>query len=110
MGEGNPEAMGIELIGDRFFLEDFSTNKSSIVINKKGAEEIGFENPIGKHLQLGDERYNIIGVVENHHFESMHRNIRPLRMRYEGSPYYDYMPIKLNTKNLNETIEYVEAK
>lgn len=110
VGEGYHETMGIKLIDGRFFSEDFSTNASSIVINKKGAEEIGFENPIGKYLQLGDERYNIIGVVENHHFESLHRNIRPLGMRYEGSSYYDYMPIKLNTKNLNETIEYVEAK
>lgn len=110
VGEGYHEAMGIELIEGRFFSEDFSTNESSIVINKKGAEELGFENPIGKYLQLGDERYNIIGIVENHHFESLHRNIRPLGMRYEGSSYYDYMPIKLNTNNLNETIEYVEAK
>ncbi|MFP4042244.1 MAG: ABC transporter permease [Bacteroidales bacterium] len=110
VGEGYHEAMGIELIEGRFFSEDFSTNESSIVINKKGAEELGFEDPIGKYLQLGDERYNIIGIVENHHFESLHRNIRPLGMRYEGSSYYDYMPIKLNTNNLNETIEYVEAK
>jgi len=103
------ETMGIELIEGRFFNEDFSTNESSIVINKKGAEELGFENPIGKYLQLGDEKYNIIGVVENHHFESLHKNIRPLGLRYEGSPYYDYMPIKLNTRNLNETIEQVES-
>lgn len=109
VGEGYHETMGIELIDGRFFSEDFSSNQRSIVINKKGAEELGFENPIGKYLQLGDEKYNIIGVVENHHFESLHKNIRPLGLRYEGSAYYDYMPIKLNTRNLKETIEHVEA-
>jgi putative ABC transport system permease protein len=102
------ETMGIELLEGRFFSEDFSDKGSSIVINKKGAEELGFENPIGKYLQLGKERYNIIGVVENYHFESLQQEIRPVALRYEGSSYYDYLPVKLNTSDINGTIAHIE--
>jgi putative ABC transport system permease protein len=106
--EGYLDVMGIELLKGRFFTDNFSDNSDFVVINRKGAEELGFENPIGKYLQLGDERYDIIGVVENYHFESLHKSIRPVAIRYEGSPYYDYMPIKLTTGNLNETIKHIE--
>ncbi len=102
------ETMGIELLEGRFFSEEFSDKGSSIVINKKGAEELGFDNPLGKYLQLGKERYNIIGVIENHHFESLQQEIKPLALRYEGSSYYDYLPVKLNTGNINATIAHIE--
>jgi len=108
--EGYLDVMGIELLKGRFFSRKFSDNENSIVINKKAANELGFENPIGKYLQLTDQKFNIIGVIENHHFESLHKNIRPLGMRYEATPNYDYMPIRLNTNDMNKTISYIESK
>ena len=106
--EGYLETMGMKLLMGRFFTEDFSDNPSSVVVNKKAIEELGFENPLGKYLQLGDQRFTIIGVIENHHITSLQNEIRPLALRYEGSPYYDYLPVKLNTGEMNQTIEHIE--
>jgi putative ABC transport system permease protein len=102
--------MGIELLRGRFFSKDYSDNPGSIVINRKGAEALGFENPIGKYLKLGKYKYNIIGVVENHHFESLHRDIRPLAIRYYDKTNFFYMPIKLSTDNLSESIALIQDK
>src|SRR5690606_4382721 len=53
----------------------------SILINEEAMKVLGFENPVGEYLTAGDdEKYQIIGVVKNFHFKSVHDKIEPLVM------------------------------
>ncbi|MBS3770845.1 MAG: ABC transporter permease [Bacteroidales bacterium] len=116
VGEDYVDAMGLELTEGRFFTSDFSDNSTTVVINKKAAGQLGFENPIGKYLMLGKNKYTIIGVTNNYHFESLHKQIRPLALLYFDqelyfdSKFYQYMPVKLNTENLNQSIDYIKER
>ena len=116
VAEGYLDAMGLELIEGRFFSPNYAGNTTSVVINEKAARQLGFENPVGKWLKLGKNQYTIIGVVKNHHFESLHKQIRPLAMMYYDQKlyfdqkFYRYMPVKLNTGNLSQTIDYIKEK
>jgi putative ABC transport system permease protein len=116
VAEGYLDAMGLELIEGRFFSPNYAGNITSVVINEKAARQLGFENPVGKWLKLGKNQYTIIGVVKNHHFESLHKQIRPLAMMYYDQKlyfdqkFYRYMPVKLNTGNLSQTIDYIKEK
>ncbi|MGM0532775.1 MAG: ABC transporter permease [Bacteroidota bacterium] len=101
------DAMGLKLIEGRFFSEDFSDNPTSVVINKKAARQLGFENPVGKYLKIGRDKYTIIGVINNHHFESLHKKIRPLALLYFEHQYYQYMPVNLNTENFRESVDFI---
>lgn len=108
--ENYQDALGLKLLEGRFFSEDYSDNANSIVINEKAVEELGFDNPIGKYLKLGNDKFIIIGIVENFHYESLHKNIRPLGLRYSGYKHYSYMPVRLNTSELNQSISFIKDK
>ncbi len=72
----------LELKDGRFFSSEYSTDSSAIVINEKAARSLALMILLGKQLQLRvDHKYNIIGVVKDFHFKSLHHKIGPLIMR-----------------------------
>ena len=100
--------MGIKLLKGRFFSPEYSDNAGSVVINRNAARELGFEDPVGKYLKQGDQKFDIIGVVENHHFESLHKHIRPLGLYYYDNKRYQYMPVKIQGADMQETIRFID--
>jgi putative ABC transport system permease protein len=59
----------------RNFSKEFSTDSSACLINETLANEIGWDNPIGK--KLWDNRYTVIGVIKDFHPISVHNKIPP---------------------------------
>ena len=78
------ETLGIELIKGRDFDKKRPSDKdNAVIVNEKFVESMGWENPIGKRLTRGlpDEpgfSGEIIGVVKNFNFYSLHHKIEPL--------------------------------
>ncbi|EMR02752.1 ABC transporter permease [Cesiribacter andamanensis] len=79
--------LGMELVAGRNFSSAFGGDSSAVIINETTAQMLGYEDPIGKKIyQVGDyatgavNGLEIIGVVRNFHFESMHQQIGPLCM------------------------------
>ncbi|MEM0941180.1 MAG: FtsX-like permease family protein [Bacteroidota bacterium] len=77
VGYGLIETFGMEIAMGRPFSREFGDNNSEIVLNEKAIEIIGIEDPIGKSIQLWGRNREIIGVVKNFHFESLHEEIKP---------------------------------
>jgi putative ABC transport system permease protein len=76
------DVLNIKMLEGRFISREFPSDVNAVVLNKKAAEYIGIENPIGKKLRIWWTRKNltIIGIIDNFHFESLHRDVR--RMGY----------------------------
>ncbi len=74
------ETLNIGMIEGRFMSKDFPSDKDAVVINKKAAEYFGIPDPINKKLRIWwtQKDITIIGVIDNFHFESLHRNVRPM--------------------------------
>lgn len=72
--------LNIRMAEGRFLSRDFSSDKDAVVINRKAADYFGLADPVGKKLQIWATRkaYTIIGVMDNVHFESLHRDVRPM--------------------------------
>ncbi|MBI9068024.1 MAG: ABC transporter permease [Salinivirgaceae bacterium] len=65
----------MQLLKGRFFDSEHPTDNVAIVLNETAVRTLGWEkNPIGKHYKLGTIR-NVIGVVKDIHFESLHEQI-----------------------------------
>jgi putative ABC transport system permease protein len=76
----------------RFFSRDFPSDSSAIVINGAAAHAFGWGEDGGKYAigkkieminpQLGDARniYEVIGVVSDYNYQSLHSEIRPLSL------------------------------
>ncbi|WP_276372457.1 ABC transporter permease [Chryseolinea sp. H1M3-3] len=77
------DVMGIKVTKGRNFNVDFSTdNFGAYIINETAAREFGWKDPIGKSIwgPLGTDRDEgqIIGVVKDFNFASLHSKIAPL--------------------------------
>ena len=76
------ETMGIELTEGRSFSETFSTDTSKIIFNEAAIRIMNMKDPIGKTIKLwGQYDLEIIGVVKDFHFQSMHDVVNPLFFR-----------------------------
>lgn len=69
--------LNIQMVEGRFMSRDFPSDTSAVVLNKKGAEYLGIEHPIGKKLRIWwtEKNLTIIGIIDDFHFESLHKNV-----------------------------------
>lgn len=73
------ETMKIEMLKGRSFSKASPGDSLSVIINEQAMSVLGFDDPLGEHLTVGeDEVYTIIGVVRDFHFKSVHDKIEPL--------------------------------
>ncbi len=72
----------LKLKAGRFFSSESSSDASAVVINETAAKIMGFKDPVGETLITPQgENLNIIGVVKDFHFQSLHYKIEPLIMQ-----------------------------
>ena len=91
--------LGIEPVAGRLFSPAFPTDTSfRMVINESAARKYGFPaaaEAIGQKLMLtwrGQEyRFEIVGVVRDFHFESLHEPIEPLAFQLNGAQSGNYL-------------------
>jgi len=72
--------LNIRMAEGRFLSRDFPSDAEAVVINKKAAEYFGLPDPVGKKVRIWwtHKAYTIIGIMDNVHFESLHRDVRPM--------------------------------
>lgn len=81
------ETMGIELLQGRFFSEENGSDKTvAAVVNEATVKAYGWENPIGQSLPKPWQAIQVIGVVKDYHFASLHTEIEPLVMVLDPIP------------------------
>ena len=72
--------MGVQLVQGRDFSSQHPTDTlSGIIINESALQTFGWEDPLGQQLQVNtDINGEIIGVVKDFHFYSLHDPIEPM--------------------------------
>ena len=100
------ESLDINVVSGRNFDKYRSGDiEASVLINESAAKEFGWDSPIGKRIsiQYQDTTATIIGVVEDVHFESLRREIKPfIFYYYPKNPYQ--MLARISSNNTSETI------
>ncbi|MCP4725841.1 MAG: FtsX-like permease family protein [bacterium] len=85
---GYLETMNIALTEGRNFSKDFGSDiNDAVIVNEAAVRELNLRDPIGKTIYgLGTESQKIIGVVEDFHFGSLHKEIPPLVLALSCRP------------------------
>jgi putative ABC transport system permease protein len=110
------ETYAIDIIEGRNFSRERASDSLAIIINRRMAEFMDLDSPVGKQVTIpGDRRgsdvpYTIVGVMENVHHESLHKPIGPMLIRHDQGPRYPLISIHLATGEVSQTIDYLEAK
>ena len=109
---------GINILKGRDFSAKIPSDlQRAFIINKSAAELIGLEDPIGKAVKgatfdfstmdFVSKEGQIIGVVEDFHFESLDYTISPVMFQLSDQ-WLNWMSIKLNSNDVTGAIAQVE--
>ncbi|PSR55952.1 transporter permease [Adhaeribacter arboris] len=71
------ETMGMQIKEGRSFSRSFGADSTKIVLNETAAKMMGLKDPVGKNILKFGNKMQIIGVVKDFHFESLHEPIKP---------------------------------
>ncbi len=71
------ETMGMHIKEGRSFSKSYGSDSSNIIINEAAAKAMHLKNPVGTTVKYFGHDAQIIGVVKDFHFESMHEAIKP---------------------------------
>ncbi|MTI41343.1 FtsX-like permease family protein, partial [Fulvivirga lutimaris] len=102
----------IKIIAGRGFEEDRPSDyRQSMILNESAVKTLGYSNPeevIGlPFLQAGRWKGEVIGVVKDFHFNSLHEKITPLTMSIARG-YFTFLILEVNTDNIQNTIAQIE--
>ena len=98
---------GIEMAAGRPYSRDFPADTAhSLVINEAAAKLWGYPDPnaiIGKRFSQWGKEGQVIGVVKDFNYLSLHRSVEPLALRFEPTS-SRFITLKVSTFALSETI------
>jgi putative ABC transport system permease protein len=102
------EMLGIELKEGRAFSRDFGADTSTIIVNEAAIGVMGLRDPIGKVIDLrNDKKRQIVGVIKNFHYESLRSSVSP--MFFVLSPENtQYIIVKIEAGKERETIDKLQ--
>ncbi|GAB5526413.1 MAG: ABC transporter permease [Roseivirga sp.] len=107
-----PEAMDFKLLAGRFFDRSIASDSvGGFVVSESSLAEFELGSPdeaIGK--EFAKEYYpngRVIGVVEDFHVYSLHRELSPAIMVLAPKEAYNFMAIRVSPKDVSRTLEQV---
>lgn len=100
----------LKLVAGRSYSREHpSDSGKALVINEAAAKQYGYTNPadiIGKKFSQWGREGEVIGVVKDFNYISLHRNIEPLTLPFV--PYASrYLSLKLKSTDMTRTIAEV---
>lgn len=103
------ETMGMKLIeGESFSRDRGSDSIQSVIINRRALELITQNDPELRTLSIGDNTRQIIGVVEDFHFQSFHQSMEPafiiLDPSFAGNSF-----IRVKPGQMEATLGFIES-
>ena len=102
----------LELVAGRSYSRDFpSDSTSALVLNEAAARQYGYSNPgdiVGKKFDQWGRKGEVIGVVKDFNFISLHNNIEPLTLPFDAYA-SRYMSLKVKGENLPIILSQIES-
>ncbi len=99
---------GINLLAGRDFSKENKADETgAYIINQAAAKYLGWNDPIGKELifirhtnKREEMKGEVIGLVEDFHFQSLHHKVEPLLIYINRHIYYaDYLSIRFDSSS-----------
>jgi putative ABC transport system permease protein len=72
------ELLGVEVEAGRLFSREFGADSTKVIFNEAAIKLMGLNDPVGMQINLWGEDRQIIGVLKDFHFESLHKDVEPV--------------------------------
>ncbi len=103
------ETLGMKMAAGRSFSKDFGSEGNKIILNEAAVRTMHLKNPIGSNIKAyGNNNYQVIGVVKDFHFESLHEVVKPSFIMLNGGSPYNKMIVRIKETNQKETLAQIQ--
>jgi len=104
------KTFSIQMEAGSSFLSEGKMLSGGYILNQTAAKSIGWEEPVGKWFStFHGGQMNVIGVMNDFHFKSLHTEIEPLFLSFKtGKRDYNYIVIKINTNDITHALKHIE--
>ena len=101
--------LNLEIVAGRNFSSQISADATqAFIVNESAARLLGWDDPIDKTITFQKQKGQIVGVVKDFLYMSLHNKVHPLVLRHYGGT-ASFLLLRLHTENLNETIASVKS-
>ena len=101
------ETLGIKMAAGRSFSKQYGADTSTIIINEAGIKAMHLKDPVGKIFKLWGNDMQIIGIIKDFHFESLHRKVGPMFIRYKPT-HTNRIMVKIKAGKVKPVIEELQ--
>ena len=102
----------IPVIKGRNFSADLPTDSTrSILVNETFVKQAGWKNPLGQVVDFWynkDEKYTVVGVVKDHHFNDLNQKITPQLFTMKPGNGYGRVFIKVKPNTATASLKHIE--
>jgi len=107
--EGFIPTFGIKMAAGRNFSHEIKTDSNKYIINETTVTTLGWGTPekaINKQIKYGNVTGNVIGVMKDFHFESLHQPIIPMILILQP---YGRLSIKVSGHNVQSSVSLIRS-
>ncbi|HWZ01970.1 MAG TPA: ABC transporter permease [Mucilaginibacter sp.] len=103
------ETMGMKMAAGRAFSKNFGAEYTKVILNETAVKIMNLKDPVGKNVKISGGNFQIIGVVKDFHFESLHETVVPAFILLAGgtNPAYKIM-VRIKNDHQKETIVQIQ--
>ena len=106
------ETLGLEMKTGRFFSKDHKTDYSAIIINEAAVKLLGWKDPLNKYIFSNDQNLNVIGVVKDFHYQSLHQPVAPMALLLLHGAYdflaENFISVRVKPGNIEENLKFIK--
>jgi putative ABC transport system permease protein len=101
--------MELEMADGRSFRHNTPSDSGKVIINEEAMHYFDLQYPAtGKWIGTGERRFEVLGVIRDFHYHSLHSPIGPLIMGLRRD-WLSTVSLRIDNQNLPQTIRYIES-
>ncbi len=102
------EVMGLQMLEGRTFSEA-RDEQNSVILNEAAVKMFGWRNgAVGRKVSIGGRTSEVVGVVRDFHFSSLHSPIGPLIIQVPEA-HLDLLFVRVHAGQITEIMNSIEA-
>jgi ABC-type antimicrobial peptide transport system permease subunit len=104
------ETMDMQVKEGRSFSRNYGDEYSKIILNESAIRAMHLKDPVGKNITLFGNKRQVIGIVKDFHFESLHEPVKPAYFSLQPpakNPWYKIM-VRIKADHQQQTIAAIQ--
>jgi predicted permease len=105
------ETMDMQMKEGRSFSRNYGDDFSKVLLNEAAIKAMHLKDPVGKTITVFGDRRQVIGIVKDFHFESLHEPVKPayftLQQNPGKNPWFKLM-VRIKATDQQQTIAAIQ--